>query len=460
MKFAYEIPTSFWGLFRSVNRDIYIEALLTIQEEYQYNNYFLSKESCIQILSEMCTEKKYQLEWDELELEEDLSETLPKRILRWLLKTGWLRSVEDYNTMTTNIVIPDYATVMVEAFERLANEPMEETEVYIQNVYATLYSFLNDRKLNVSMLKTALVNTKKLNKVLQDMLHNMDKFYQRLLQKQTYDGLLEEHLKGYVEQVVQKKYHILKTSDNFYIYKMDIKNCLKSLREDESWIEEVRKKESKPKEEDAYRHRRCEDVLEILDQIERGMQDIEYRIANMDKEHSKYIRATLNRLNYLLSEDEDRRGLLIQLLNYLDVNQKEERIEARFACIRQSLHLSELEILSETPLFKRRRRKNFAEDVDEISEETQELSREEVVKLNKISHRYSQEEIENYITMHLTEGILDTEELTMDSEEEFYKLILAYDMAVRKNSRYRVVSKGYTIDKGAYCYPAFVFMEE
>ena len=30
----------FWGLFRSVNRSIYIEALLRINEEYEYSNYF------------------------------------------------------------------------------------------------------------------------------------------------------------------------------------------------------------------------------------------------------------------------------------------------------------------------------------------------------------------------------------------------------------------------------------
>ena len=40
-----EIPDTFWSLFRSVNRDIYIEALLCINEEYEYNNYFLTKDA-------------------------------------------------------------------------------------------------------------------------------------------------------------------------------------------------------------------------------------------------------------------------------------------------------------------------------------------------------------------------------------------------------------------------------
>ena len=47
----HEIPERFWSLFRSVNRATYIEALLKINEEYEYSNYFLSREMCIQLLS-------------------------------------------------------------------------------------------------------------------------------------------------------------------------------------------------------------------------------------------------------------------------------------------------------------------------------------------------------------------------------------------------------------------------
>lgn len=67
-----------------------------------------------------------------------------------------------------------------------------------------------------------------------------------------------------MEEVVRKKYHILKTSDNFYIYKMDIKKCLREMRENDEWIESVRARAKAAGDEK-------EDVLEILDQIERGL---------------------------------------------------------------------------------------------------------------------------------------------------------------------------------------------
>lgn len=473
MKFIYEIPASFWGLFRSVNRDIYMEALLTIDDEYQYNNFFLSREACVQILGDMYAERRFLLEKEETETEEEAQETVPKRLLNWLLRTKWLRKIEDYTTMTTNIVIPDYAAVFIGAFDQLVNQPLEDTDIYIQNVYATLFSFKNDARMNITMLKTALVNTKKLNKALQDMLHNMDKFFERLLAKQSYGELLEEHLEGYVEEVVNKKYHILKTSDNFYIYKMDIKRCLKEMREDDAWIERIREKQritkdkndKKGKEpEGFYRRRQEKDVLDLIDQIERGFDDIEHRIANMDREHSKYVRATVSRLNYLLSDESDRHGLIIQLLNCLGEQEETgQRAECRqqaerLLLVAQRMNLSSYEILNDNPLYKRRRRRNFTDELAP-DEENNELSREEVLKLNKIHHRFTRKQIEDFIEGHMTDGVLETGSLRISCREDFEKLILAYDISMRKNSRFQVVTSGEQVEGEQFTYPAMMFVK-
>lgn len=188
----WEIPDSFWSLFRSGNRKIYIEALLQINEEYQYSNYFLSKEVCIQTLSDYFAKQKVTMEQEELEDDFDMLEPLAARILNWLLRTRWLRKVEDYSTLTTNIVIPDYAAVFIEAFIRLSSDEEDEAQVYIQNIYAILFAFKNDPRSNISLLKAALVNTRRLNKSLQDMLHNMDKFFSSLLEKQFYGKMVSE----------------------------------------------------------------------------------------------------------------------------------------------------------------------------------------------------------------------------------------------------------------------------
>lgn len=447
MQLRFEIPDSFWSLFRSVNREVYIEALLCINEEYQYSNYFLTREICIQALSDLYVKQQIELRREEDETEIDLLETPASRILNWLLRTGWLKKVEDYNTLVTNIVIPDYAAVMIDAFERLTSEDMEETEIYIQNVYATLFSFRHDTRVNLNMLRTALVNTRRLNKALQDMLHNMDKFFARLLEQKTYGELLQEHLEGYVETIVRKKYHILKTSDNFYLYKTDIKRVLQEMREDEAWIESVRA-QSKAMGDTG------EDVLELLDLIERGFDDIEHRISNMDKEHTKYVRATVSRLNYLLSAETDTKGLVVQLLNRIA-----EDPETRIRKTGEKMNLSQLEILSEKSLYKRRKaRKDFISRMA-VEEAAEDLDREDVLRLNRIQVRYSRQQIEEFIRSHMVDDVMDVSTLPLEDDETFEKLILAYDYSTRRSSKYRIAEEdALMIENGSYRYPALKFV--
>lgn len=480
MQLRFEIPDTFWSLFRSVNREAYIEALLYINEEYQYSNYFLTREVCIQVLSDMYAKKQIELKREENETEFDLLETPSSRILNWLLRTGWLKKIEDYNTLATNIVIPDYSAVFIDAFERLYSEEMEETEIYIQNVYATLYSFKNNPRTDLNMLRTALINTRRLNKALQDMLHNMDKFFARLLEKKTYGELLKEHLEGYVEEIVRKKYHILKTSDNFYIYKMDIKKCIREMREDEDWIDTIRERSR------AIGDTR-EDVLDLLDLIERGFDDIEHRISNMDKEHTKYVRATVTRLNYLLSGETDTKGLVIQLLNYISaaadrefsvsvkgepsageivsgtgisgVKKKVWSYEEMLKETGEKMNLSLLEMVSEKSLYKRRKGKRDFISQMAADEEIEDLNREDVLKLNRIQMRYSRKQIEDFIESHMKDEVMEAGQITVSDEEVFEKLILAYDYSTRKNSKYMILEEEpVVVENGKYRYPALKFV--
>ena len=450
MQLRFEIPDSFWSLFRSVNREAYMEALLVINEEYQYSNYFLTKEVCVQVLGDMYAKKQLRLVREENETEFDMLETPSLRMLNWLIRTGWLKKIEDYHTLATNIVIPDYSAVFIDAFERLSSEDMEETEIYIQNVYATLFSFRNDPRVNLNMLRTALINTRRLNKALQDMLHNMDKFFERLLDQRFYGDLLKEHMDGYVEEIVRRKYHILKTSDNFYIYKMDIKKCLRDMRENEEWIETVRERSRAMGDTK-------EDVLELLDQIERGFDDIEHRIANMDKEHTKYVRATVTRLNYLLSGETDTKGLVVQLLNRMGDAADYEQIVQKTGA---KMNLSLLEIVSEKSLYKRRKgRKDFISQM-QPEETTEDLDKEDVLKLNRIQHRYSRRQIEDFIEENIQEGVMDALSLPMREEDEFEKLILAYDLSTRRNSKYMVLEEDVRmVEKNGYRYPALKFVK-
>ena len=300
------------------------------------------------------------------------------------------------------------------------------------------------------------------------MLHNMDKFFAGLLQQKNYANLLKDHLEGYVEEIVRKKYHILKTSDNFYLYKTDIKHWIGEMRDDEQWLEALVRKSAADsygrlsagrtaeEEQKAAETRMMEDILEKLSQIERGFDDIEHRISNMDKEHSRYVRATVTRLNYLLNQEDNTKGLIIRLLNRLADDGEQENMLTETG---KRMNLSQMNILSEASLYKRRKVKaDFSKNL-EPDEEDKELTTEEILNLNRVKNRYSRSDIENFITQRAVSGKMEADADTVSCDEEFEKLILAYDYSTRQKSRYLVEEEeAEMIDNGRYRYPKLVFV--
>lgn len=134
----------------------------------------------------------------------------------------------------------------------------------------------------------------------------MNRFFGSMLEQESYEDLLEEHLNGYVEEIVQKKYRILKTSDNFYLYKNDIKKWL--LEIDETAMEQMLSFPEGDIKEGSQAWI-LQEEHRLIGEISRGFDDIEKRISYLDQEHMKYLRATTTRLNYLINEDRDTRGL-------------------------------------------------------------------------------------------------------------------------------------------------------
>lgn len=445
------IPEQFFGLFQSKNRYIYIEALLLLYEEYLYNDYFLTKETCIQLLHDRFHSRILQLSKDENEIETEEIEPVASHIFSRLLYFQWIRKVEDYTTFRTNVVIPDYASVFIEAFRHIEEPEANETDIYIQNVYTNIYSFYHDKKAGIELLRTAMVNASNLNRALQEMLHNMDKFFEALLKKDSYENLLEEHLIGYVTSIVDKKYGLLKTSDNFYIYKNDIKRLLRAIEEDEERLHHLKDRliREGAKEEDAWL-----EIQDIIAGVERGIMNMERRIAYIDAEHTKYIRATVRRLEYLLSSDENMSGQIVTLLNTINADNREEILDK----VAKAVRLHDNTILTKDLMYKRRgKRKPFEETVVAL-EESVELSKEEILLANVKKIRYSKEQIEAFITDRMVNGRYSTKEQPITSDVEFELLILAYDYSLRKKSNFEVQigENAILINKG-FSYPNLIF---
>ena len=168
------------------------------------------------------------------------------------------------------------------------------------------------------------------------------------------------------------------------------------------------------------------------------------------------VRATVTRLHYLLSGESDTKGLVVQLLNRMSSGRDQEELIQRAG---EKMNLSLVEILSEKSLYRRRKsRRDFVSRLAEDTE-TQDLNREDVLRLNRIQVRYSKEQIEEFIEKHMTDEVMEASKMVIADEEEFEKLILAYDYSTRKNSKYTVLDdEPELLEQNGYQYPALRFV--
>ncbi len=452
MKEIYQLPQQFWTVFSSRNRYIYMEALLAIYDEYLYNDYFLTKETCIQLIAEHFSDRIVDISADDEEQDTDSMEPMATKILNRLIRFSWLKRVEDYSSFKTNIIIPDYASTFIETIKKVSNPDAEEQDLYIQNVYTSIYSFYYDTKAGLELLKAAMINTTRLNRSLQDMLHNMDQFFGALLEKDNYEDLLLEHLNGYVETIVNRKYRLLKTSDNFYIYKNDIKRLLRVISEDEDRINLLKHKlMAEGKQEENI----LQEFARVLDEIEHGIINMEKRISHIDAEHSKYIKATVSRLEYLLSSDDSMQGNVIALLNLMS----EAGGQKLYPQVTSVFLLNDHTVITPDSFYKKRgKRKQFEDTVELEVEKEEELSKEDILRINQNKHRYSKAQIEAFILERMQGGSFCTRDQEIDNDEDFELLVLAYDYSMRRTSPFHVVpgERG-TITCGKYSYPDIIF---
>ena len=80
--------------------------------------------------------------------------------------------------------------------------------------------------------------------------------------------------------------------------------------------------------------------------------------------------------------------------------------------------------------------------------------------MNRIQVKYSRAEIEEFIQSHMVGDVMDAGKLEDMSEDDFEKLILAYDYSTRKNSRFMLAEEEpEMVENGKYRYPDLKFIQ-
>jgi hypothetical protein len=91
-------------------------------------------------------------------------------------------------------------------------------------------------------------------------------------------------------------------------------------------------------------------------------------------------------------------------------------------------------------------------------ETEEELTKEDILRINHNKNRYSKAQIEGFILNRMEEDMLRMKDHEIRTDEEFELLILAYDYSLRRSSPFHVVpGEKEILHNGRYSYPDIIF---
>ena len=172
------IPSTFFNLLVSKNRDLYINALFTIRKAIRQDLYITREDLARRIalsMEEQIKETNLDEEEDKFE-SEDLTSTNSKAlfIIRKLRDYGWINiDFNAKNSFEEYIAVPSYATQAINFLYGLTNEAEQEYNSLVYSTYAALKMADSDGNDYYDALVTAYKNTDKLNESLANLYYGI-----------------------------------------------------------------------------------------------------------------------------------------------------------------------------------------------------------------------------------------------------------------------------------------------
>jgi len=458
------IPNNLFNIFYSENRDIYAEALLAIWKGYKNSSYILSRDECATILYTHFDSKLLEYQDENADgsadgtVEEKSMAVYAKKILRNLIRYGWIEENDELEELETYISIPVYSSEILEAITNILEPNNYETDKCVTNVYLNMKEIGIDSQNDWLFLLNAYQNTQKLNRLLQDMLHNMKMFYNNLLKQITISNLFKEHFDEYIDSMVYRKYHSLKTEDNLFKFRTEIvKKANELLYNDntQNTITNQLMKKNNVTHEEAL-----DSILIYLDEIKDTFETIDSRIQQVDRKHTQYLRATIDRMNYLKNREKDFKGNLIRVIkNLADSESSDRHINA----INDNLSFNYMKVLSQSSYYKIpiKKAKFNPQPLQIDTNEFEDMieGRNKVIDQQKAkeSYLYSEKFVYSFLQEKFGDNnTINTRDFILRDDSEFIKLILALRLTRKKNAEFYAEVKDNYIINNNYKIPEII----
>lgn len=239
MKLFEVVPSEFFSVLASPNRELYAEALEILYRAYR-NHLRLPEDT---LYSMLCGNLEEQLavavfEGEDIGEEERQDVSGKARFLiRKLCSKGWFQKERGEN-FQDYITVPSYSSRILELLHQLKDDSPVRGYSYVFGTYSTLKVADENGSIYEKMaaVYAAYENTENLIRLLRMVYHNVKGFFQRQSELTDINAVLEAHFDKYSHDLAEAYIRPLKIKDSVPKYKNPICDILNRWIEDDALL--------------------------------------------------------------------------------------------------------------------------------------------------------------------------------------------------------------------------------
>lgn len=442
------LPNNFFNVFIGENKRIISDCLYLVYSSFKSDlSFTCSREQVLLIFQDYFENHVTDLQSDE---QLDNSRDKALYILKRLRECGWVNEEtgENYEIFIT---FEDYSIKVLEnLFSLDMTNDNSEYSGLIYNIYMSFNSF--DVNRGDLVFETAYENTKELATKLKNLNSNIKKYIQNLLNegiKDDLEALLNSLLQDYQTKIVDRAYYNLTTYDNPSKYRQKIINKIEEIIEDEHYFDLIvrnimERKDIGYKEAMQLLMMQKDYIVDSFEHIEDIMQEI-------DSKNNKFIESAINRITFLLNNQNDIEGRINNIIKSLIFNEEAMElgnIYLNFFISKDSLYVPrnfskplEINLISEAKIDKSLKNEKI----------------ESLISKQKYSHKFIEEKV---LKLLKTNGPFFGSSLPINNNDDLATLVLIFMYGYTYNTKYEIEPLNEEVNVNNYRFKDFKVKEK
>jgi len=364
---------------------------------------------------------------------------LAATFLRKLIGYGWLDEEEqiDFSRIVT---MRDISRPFLEALDATERGVSIEYESHIVAVYSSLCSDAAKENGEHAVLN-AHWHTRLLVESLKVLEQNIRNHFQEIFSRDaTIPEILHTHYDVYMQEVVDRAYTRLKTSDNLSRYRPRITRALNAFLKDERWMARTSERLSIIQRTSLAASK--ETVRQMLLEIRDELKSIDPILENIDDRNRRYSRISTERIRARLHADSSLQGRIARLVRAIARGTPAAASEVGAGVPRRApadlMHrIFRLRYLSRASLFTRRKRVIAEEGLARADEDELDADVGAAELKLRITNQLNPTKIAAFLSQYCpTAGSSRQAEEIVDGVESFVRLIYAANYAEARDNTF------------------------